>query len=257
MIGVRLNGGLGNCFFQLATAAALAEAAGEPWAGYGTMPYAEWFPRLRGRILPVSVVGGPTLYFKEPHYAFVPPVLSAWTELDTTLDGYFQSWRYFAHAQARVRELLTPYPVVRRVWPWVVLHVRRGDYLTKPDCHPVLPVAYYRAALEATGVPTRTVHAKIVNVVSDDPEWCRANLTPATLDGWTVRIEDGSVIDHLWTMMRARYLVIANSSFSWWGAYLAREDQQVYAPAPWFGPALPHDTSDLLPTEWEVVPWQA
>ena len=256
MIGVRLNGGLGNCCFQLATAAALAEAAGVPWAGYGTMPLVEWFPALRGRIR--HEISREQATWTEPRFSFTPPAPARTDSAPwEILDGSFQSWRYFAHAQARVREILTPYPVVRRVWPWVVLHVRRGDYLTKPDCHPVLPVAYYRAALEATGVPTRTVHAKIVHVVSDDPEWCRANLTPATLDGWTVRVEGGSEIDHLWTMIRARYLVTANSSFSWWGAYLARADQQVYAPAPWFGPALPHDTADLLPPEWEVVPWQA
>jgi hypothetical protein len=157
----------------------------------------------------------------------------------TWLIGWFQSERYFTGNSDRVREWFKPRQKdARRVadviarWPvspedMVAVHIRRGDYAQIRDGVSdhnqgwLLPMTYYHNALDR--IPRNTTLA----IFSDDPEW--AENAFASRRPWISR-GNSALVDML-LMARCRYNVTANSSFSWWAAWLnTRPDKVVFAP---------------------------
>jgi hypothetical protein len=157
----------------------------------------------------------------------------------TVFYGYFQSEQYFKAERARVLEWYAPsaaslgqIDALEKTLPappdqMACIHVRRGDYLTQRDAaaHPTLgwalPQSYYDAALAHIPAGTR------IAVFSDDPD--HALKTFGHLDPWISRGQSG-LIDMM-LMARFRHMIIANSSMSWWAAWLnARQDKAVIAP---------------------------
>jgi hypothetical protein len=132
----------------------------------------------------------------------------------------------------------------------VSIHVRRGDYVANPinvAFHGALDLSYYRAALDALGP---AAEGATLYVFSDDPAYCREHFKL----GWPTVVVEPSHPDRPWEDLRlmaaCRHFVIANSSFSWWGAWLSTHaDKRVVAPRRWFSGA-DHDTSDLCPPDW-------
>jgi hypothetical protein len=129
----------------------------------------------------------------------------------------------------------------------VSLHVRRGDYLDPGMEHVWGNLAsdgYYERVVKAIGEDV------VFLVMSDDIPWCRHSLD--------VHPAEYVNTDHctaLCLMTGCDVNVIANSTFSWWGAYLNRGGE-VYAPSRWFGPAMtpPNDAqNDILPPEWRTI----
>lgn len=181
----------------------------------------------------------------------------------TRLEGYWQSERYFAHLRPQLIEELEPKEGLsepletfsRRVASEesIALHVRRGDLVTDPHYVAtvgVLGTDYYREAL--TRLKARMPDARAY-LFSDDPEWCEKNIPPVfpteLVSGKLTR----SAVEDLTVMKRCRHFVIANSTFSWWAAWLgSHPDKQVMAPA-----SFHRDTrkweGDLLPPTWEKV----
>lgn len=176
------------------------------------------------------------------------------------LEGYFQSFRYFADHQREIHgELSLARPasganalLLSRMQSEnpICLHVRRGDYVENPSArefHGLMGLPYYRAALEALGDAARDATCY---VFSDEPAWARDNLRTGLP---TVFVEHNSV-DEPWEDLRlmaaCNHFVIANSSLSWWGAWLSRaEHKRVIAPLRWFADTS-IDTRDLCPPEW-------
>jgi hypothetical protein len=157
----------------------------------------------------------------------------------TWLDGWFQSEKYFAANADRVRRWFRPAPADERLlirlaaeWPapaerMAALHVRRGDYgnvrdiLSNGEQGWLLPISYYRQALEQ--IPGDAELA----VFSDDPDWAAREF--ADRRPWVSR-GNSAAVDML-LMSRCRWNVTANSSFSWWAAWLnERADKVVFAP---------------------------
>jgi hypothetical protein len=178
------------------------------------------------------------------------------------LYGNWQSERYFADIAGTIRAdftLAEPLDAIRQQLAneiaatprSVSVHVRRGDYVTNPTAnayHGTCEPAWYAAAkarLEESLAGARYI------VFSDDVAWARANL-PDFADALFVEpAADGRDERDMHLMSLCRYHIIANSSFSWWGAWLdPRPDKRVIAPARWFAGAA-HDTRDLIPTAWE------
>lgn len=286
---VRLIGGLGNQMFQYATGRALADRLGVPlrldvsgFEHYGLRRYE--LDRFAIRAEPASVddlesfgvvARPPTLLsrvrdrlgwrhaastiLREHSFAYDPRIETV--QADTYLDGYWQSERYFASIAGALREdfrlLAGPddanaamAAAIDAAPGAVSLHVRRGDYVSNPQTagyHGVCSLDYYRAAV--AHVVERVPDAHFF-VFSDDPDWVAVHLDvgrPLTL----VRINDGTrgMFD-LTLMRRCRHHVVANSSFSWWGAWLNPvADKIVVAPRRWFAGAQ-HDTRDLVPESW-------
>jgi hypothetical protein len=174
--------------------------------------------------------------------------------------GYWQSEKYFQRVADVVR---TEFAVnenldavnarlldaIRR-GNSVSLHVRHGDYASNPEflkVHGLCPPEYYTAALDRIG---SSVQNPEFFVFSDEPDWARQHLEIA---GPAHFIDnngsDGDYLD-LHLMSQCKHHIIANSSFSWWGAWLARNPHKsVIAPSRWFSGA-DLDTSDLIPADW-------
>lgn len=176
------------------------------------------------------------------------------------LFGFWQSHRYHVGFEEVLRHELTPridrdgrvHRLLAEVGDHelVAVHVRRGDYVTDPRIAAAfgsLSADYYRRALASV---LERCERPMVVVLSDDPVWAEAHVTPdaPTLHPELERPFDA--VEVLAAMSRSRHAVIANSSLSWWGARLAaHRDQLVVAPERWFadGEADP----DLrLPPEW-------
>ena len=175
-------------------------------------------------------------------------------EDNVNLYGFFQSEKYFKHIEDEIREDFTfdaelvksckeflEYTFVFR--DVIALHIRRGDYISNPN-HPSQPMEYYQRALEM--LPDLDVI-----VFSDDAEWCKQQEIFAS-DRFS--ISEGNTTDaDLCLMSLCQYHIIANSSFSWWGAWLAKS-KKVIAPKNWFGgDCVNKDVSDMEFANWTWV----
>lgn len=177
---------------------------------------------------------------------------------DVLLDGYWQNERYFQDAAETIRaELRLPASPAPRFGELleaiesseaIAVHVRRGDYVTVPqvaEVHGAVELSYYRRAVGL--VAERVGLDAHVFVFSDDPGWAEEHLAfklPTTHVGrmaWSATAE-------LRLMASCRHHVVANSSYSWWGAWLAeRPGQVVVAPKRW---TRSTDSSAIVPTRW-------
>jgi hypothetical protein len=177
---------------------------------------------------------------------------------NTFLFGYFQSFRWVD--QNHVREFMNSFSAQKpsqeyknlrtemlRIKP-LIMHIRRGDYAFEPNFG-ILSQAYYENGLEhfrGKGMEQE------VWVFTDDPEWARSITASRRLNGEKIKLVDDSKLSsgEVFDLMRfGSAYVIANSSFSWWAAYLTRVNgAPVVAPKPWFI-GLPEPES-LIPTSW-------
>lgn len=183
------------------------------------------------------------------------------------LYGYYQSERYFADVRSALRRDLVPrsaLPDATRAWRdridatnAVAVHVRRGDYVEQGWA---LPPTYYRAAINTV----RSLRGEVeLFFFSDDIPWVRENsdsLLPDAPSAPTVHYVDcndgTAVANDLALMKSCRHQIIANSTLSWWGAWLNRHDEKiVLAPAYWIRD--PVDETDIIPERWGVVDWRS
>ena len=207
-------------------------------------------------------------YYRQPvfherrHYEFDPHVF------DATGDVYFvggwQHWRYFSATEDLIRRELTLQveltPAGRRFAELiegqcsVAVHVRRGDYVSVAkyrDRYASCGLEYYR---RAAAMMREQVGGPHFFVFSDDPEWAREHLD--FLDPMTVVSGGDALPDYedLWLMGQCRHFIIANSSFSWWGAWLGSDPNKVViAPNEWLrGDGL--TGADMCPPAWQRIP---
>ncbi len=198
------------------------------------------------------------IYIREIDFRYDPAILT--TRAPAYLDGYWQSEKYFSSIAKQLRSELRikeePTGKNREMIEQmrqegaISVHVRRGDYVTEKrtnEFHGTTSIEYYQAA--ARHIMRRTQNP-VIYVFSDDLAWAEANLHfPAR----TVYVSHNSPeqgYEDLRLMTHCRHHIIANSSFSWWGAWLGEHDGQiVVAPQKWFNdPAK--DSSDLVPERW-------
>lgn len=175
------------------------------------------------------------------------------------LIGYWQSYRYFEDAADLIRGEIRPaWPLSDANRNWlrsiesanaVSLHVRRGDYLTHKGPPLVCALSYYEAALQHA---RRVLQEPRFFVFSDDIAWCRKIFAAPDMAFVDSNGPDDAV-DDLRLMAACRHHITANSSLSWWGAWLARHPAQVViAPDPWV-PWVPANP-DLIPKHWITLP---
>ena len=169
------------------------------------------------------------------------------------LQGYFQSEKYFKNIEDDIRNdfqfhdhIYNPAKkMVDSVDNPISLHIRRTDYLTLSNNHNNLGLEYYEEALKHFD------NDRTVIIFSDDPEWCNQQEIFSG-DRFLVSENNSNYVD-LCLMTLCKDHIIANSSFSWWGAWLAKGNK-VIAPSKWFGPDNAHlDTTDLYCSDWIVI----
>jgi hypothetical protein len=194
-------------------------------------------------------------YFKEPHFHFYQPVLSL--QDGVYLDGYWQSEKYFAEIADRIREDLKPvgsfsnqyetFKLSIKQCVSVSIHIRRGDYTTTSKANRYLKpceALYYQTAIEYL---TKRISHPVFYVFSDDIEWTKAHIHFGSSMQY---VEGNSAQEDLLLMASCQHHIIANSTFSWWGAWLnPHPDKIVIAPQKWFSTER-FDTKDLLPESW-------
>ena len=172
---------------------------------------------------------------------------------DVSLIGYFQSEKYFVHIKDSIKEdftfkeeILKPcQEMISSLDKPISLHVRRTDYLTNSANHYNLQLDYYEEAL------SKFDSDRTVVVFSDDPKWCMEQDLFSS-DRFLVSENQSNYVD-LCLMTLCSDHIIANSSFSWWGAWLANTST-VIAPNNWFGPNNANkETKDLIPESWTRI----
>jgi hypothetical protein len=250
------SGRLGNHLFQIAATIGTARKNGveyvfPPWV------YAAYFQRA----VPQSAAIPETDLYAEPSFAY----REIRVRRPTDLAGCWQSERYFEHCEAEIRGYFTPRTDLLAApnerfgellkGPTCSVHVRRGDYIGNPVFADLAGSNYYESAMDRFSAETTSL------IFSDNVSWCRTRFRGRRF----VFVEWQSNVEDLFLMSLCRGHVIANSSFSWWGAWLdPRPGKTVIAPARWFAgsyanPSLPfssrpyqgyHDTRDVIPAEW-------
>ena len=290
MVIVKIIGGLGNQMFQYAAGKSLAKRLGSPlkldlssFGSYGLRTfelerfsiryelatsgelarYANKHPFLSAasKLLFRRDMFENPLVYKERAFHYDAGVLKI--SKDVYLSGYWQSERYFEVISEEIRDEFTFRQVMsgrnmriaREISSCnaVSLHVRRGDYANNPETksyHGLCSAVYYDAAIDHISDKVESPH---YFVFSDDLDWVRTNLKLPQ----PVTFVDGNHGTQSYNDMRlmslCKHNIIANSSFSWWGAWLnSNHDKIVIAPSRWFNSAR-HDTRDLYCPGWVVL----
>jgi hypothetical protein len=186
-------------------------------------------------------------YYKErENWVYEPNLMNVSSNI--YLDGYWQHYKYFEQFNLSILEEFTlknneraAYKIIAEIEQnesSVSLHIRRGDYISDSNANNlmgVLPISYYQRAIDYIN---KVVKNPCYYVFSDDIDWVKKNLNTKSCFQF-VDIEDGKK-DYLEldAMNKCRHNIIANSSFSWWGAFLNKNpDKIVIAPDKWVKPA--------------------
>ncbi len=259
-IAANLMGRLGNQMFQIAAAHSLAIDNGDyavfPVIPQGTIPQAHEQLFYVSSILSNVTYGYEFSWIKsrydEPtfEYSQIP------YHEDLLISGYFQSEKYFAHNASAIRDLFSVTPYIENQLKkyanicndeHVALHVRRGDYLQPQNAgHTNLgqKTQYYATAIREFPDKKRVIF-------SDDIDWCKS--------AWgenNVFIENENDVVEMFLFSRIPNKIIANSSFSWWGAWLGdnNNNASVVAPEKWFGEKNSHlSTATIIPERWKRI----
>lgn len=245
-------GRLGNQLFQVAAMLGFAEKYRVEIA-LPEWEYQDYFPNLSG-----FTGAKPGKLINEPAYHYTPDFFDSldWNK-DMDFLGYFQSEKYFP---SNVKELFAFHPYLiemcRREFEQafeketIAIHVRRGDYVSNPNYVQLSPT-YYLLALE-----THFPNYRDCNLIffSDDPDCCKLHfqcLPNAFFSDNFIDIAD------LCLMSQCDHFIIANSSFSFWGAWLGeKKDTKIVRPAHHFAGKLANNSiRDLYPERWTAFDW--
>jgi len=197
-------------------------------------------------------------YIKEKHYYFDPLVLEK--KDDTFLHGWWQSDKYFKNIRTVILNdftVKTPEPrnvdITQKIISStgsIALHIRRLDYVKNPETHKwfgELTYNYYKQGLEYI---TEMVKKPTLFVFSDDIMWVKDNMS-FPFETIYVSGNINSPHEDIRLMSLCKHQIIANSSFSWWGAWLNNNPKKiVIAPKQWFANAPKNKEHDLIPKEW-------
>lgn len=244
MVCCRLQGGTGNQMFQISTTIALALKNNSSYKIPGILHNANIDTKRRTIFthFPVSSEGDIKFIYNEPSFTYNKIEYKD----GICLNGYFQSEKYFSDYRKEILDAFNfQYKKKERC---VSIHIRRGDYLLLPNYHPVQSLEYIRTAIQYF------FNKQYIDFVvfSDDIEWCKNNINSNHFPKCQFEYSEGKTeIEDMQLMSNCEHNIIANSSFSWWGAWLNQNHNKiVIAPKTWFGKLVSHNTKDLLPDNW-------
>jgi hypothetical protein len=271
MITCSLMGGLGNQLFQIFATMAHAIYTNQPVVFLKQEQlgnrFTAWNTLLKGlQSILVDELPSDMLVVREPrfHYNKLPYIPST----NVSFFGYFQSEKYFKPCykhiynmcgiEERRNELKQRLPTNEFLGTTVSLHFRIGDYKMIQHYHPIMSLEYYSAALahiqSKVSEPLKVVYVcedvdlKDVLVVVEElkkkfPEYTFVRCVEGLAD-W----------EQMLYMSFCSHNIIANSTFSWWGAYFNPNAEKIVCyPSIWFGTSAIADVKDLCPTEWVKI----
>jgi hypothetical protein len=250
MIECSFNGRLGNNMFQIATTINLANKLGVEYS----IPYTSWQGHRGIRDVDLSMFSykfnrnqskNELLDYNEISFEYTEIPIKD----NIRLNGFWQSWKYFEEIRESLCGLyFTPsIDIINKLSKYSIsdnslgISVRRGDYLMLQHNHCVLSIDYYQEVIDkyfSNGID-------VIYIFSDDIEWCRQ------VFGNSVIYVNEDIGTQLFLMSKIHNLILSNSTFAWWGAYLNQNNGLIVAPDPWFGPNLSNNyTNDLYYTDW-------
>lgn len=223
-------GRLGNQLFQIASTVGIAICNKTDYA----FPEWKYISEFDGVLPLVPNIPFRTYREESPYYKDL--VLDS--KYDWNLEGYFQSWKYFEHCKDVILDIFRfPRTVINKV----AIHVRRGDYVTSQHVHPLMKMDYYLKAMEY-------FKGERFTVFSDDVEWCMQHFPHKNVSFSYANNADNPINDFKVMSSHANF-IIANSSFSWWAAYLS-ESKNVVAPSKY---VIGETRDDRIPPEWTKI----
>jgi hypothetical protein len=290
MIIVKLMGGLGNQMFQYAAGKSLAVKNNSELlldtSSFDAvtdnitkrkfelsclhvneeMATAQQVQKFEKPSLLTRVINKTRPYYKksvyyEPHFHFDPNFFKA--SPGTMLVGYWQSEKYFSSISSVIRDnfaiknklsaaTLNIYEQASGTNS-VSIHIRRGDYISNPETkrvHGSCDLEYYEKAIETLIERSGVTH---LFIFSDDISWARQNIRSSLTTVFVDHNGEQQAYEDLYLMSNCKHNIIANSSFSWWGAWLNNNPgKNVIAPKKWFND-FPADTKDLYPSNWITI----
>ena len=275
MIEITLKGGLGNQLFQYALGRHLSiinktgltlditDLLADPMRNYRLDSFnipsdicIKYYGLTNKILSALGLVNKQTIF--ENSFEFNRNILKC--PMHIKLDGYWQTENYFKDIESVIRDDLT----LKRTMPLnllalkeqiessnsVSLHVRRGDYASNPATnayHGLCPLEWY---INAAMVMSEMVGKAHFYIFTDDELWAKSNIKFNAPITFVPKGRDGEEAFDLTLMSCCKNNIIANSSFSWWGAWLNKnQSKRVIAPTKWFQGAA-HQTKDLIPKEW-------
>ena len=264
MVVAKHIGRLGNNMFQIAAAIGYAKKYGYEWAADPSNGHGEPYSSIHTSFpnLPKSTPSGVRFHehpnrFCNIHNKHLDECHFNYHDIpnlgpDVILSGFFQSWKYFEHCKEEVKQIFK-LEHIPGYEDYVSIHVRRGDYVQHAGSFPPITVGYIHEVIYQ--IDSRIGHSKKLIFFSDDIQWCKDNFT--FIDRVVEYSEDRNELQDLSLMASCGHHIIANSTFSWWGAYLGHNPNRiVISPScengSWFGPTagVKHAVVDLLPPEW-------
>jgi hypothetical protein len=211
--------------------------------------------KIRDRLLPIQF----KKVYKEPSFHFDKNFFNA--PSDVYLKGYWQSEKYFSPVKEIIKTDLRIKPgIIEKVKLFgnevanstsVAVHIRRADYTkdVQKEYHGILGKDYYENAIQRISKKTKDARFYFF---SDSINWVKENLVipdPVYVSGEITN----NHFEDLYLMSQCNHNIIANSSFSWWGAWLnSHPGKIVIAPKNWFNKG-PKDTYDLYPEDWIIL----
>lgn len=283
MIVVKIIGGLGNQMFQYAAGRKIAYLNNDTlkvdltaYESYNLHKYGLHhfnlveniateeeiqsfkFPTIISRIFNKYLNTHSSRVFIERSLAYDPRILKYTGDL--YLEGYWQSEKYFRDIADIIRHDFTvkTFPDSQNI-QWaekiknnesICVHVRRGDYIADRQTlekHGVCSSEYYNNAIDYLSSRVPDPH---LFIFSDDPEWARDHLEFPYPTDIISHNDSQKNYEDLRLMTLCKHYIIANSTFSWWGAWLSENRSKiVIAPSKWFQDKK-YDDRDLVPPEW-------
>lgn len=211
-----------------------------------------------------------TFYLKEiPKVSYKPQLKNIYKESsfqfengffqmedNTFIEGYFQNEKYFDHCKDAVKKEFEfkneikqkAKNIIQNLKQTVSVHVRRKDYITLSEIHPPCSLNYYEEAFQHF----LKLDEPIFVVCSDDIEWCKKNFNTKK---YNISFVDSNSVNELdmCIMSLCNHNIIANSTYSWWGAWLGETIQKtIVAPKRWFGVCEHTKRFNMLPAQ--IVP---
>jgi hypothetical protein len=247
MLSAALLGGLSNQIFQIAAVQSLALDNNDECAfpfdrtimGEGCHVARRYIKNIFREVKELPASWKPEFTYKEPYVNGLPSLNYQPIPYRPNMQviGYFPSEKYFLKNKKKIVTMFKDYNIIHSLLEdyssilpnSVSVHVRRGDYRQNASFFVVQSKNYYTRALNYIDKKTQVEH---ILVFSDDIPWCKRNLA----DKRMIFIENQPDYKDIFLMSLCTHNIIANSGFSWWGAYFnENKDKIVCAPERWFG----------------------
>jgi hypothetical protein len=255
---IQLMGGLGNMMFQVATAYATSLRDNKNFFCDKVMsiiPHKHYTHYTTNIFREINFIDKDEEYnfYNEGEFSYnkIPKI-----EGNVELNGYFQSEKYFVDFRDEVLSLFSPnYETKNKIDSFFQeyskietcsIHVRRGDYVGLKDFHENQSLDYYIESVKNFNDDT------LFLIFSDDINWCKENFNFIKNK---IFISDFLDFEQLYLMSLCNHNIIANSTFSWWGAWLNKNDnKKIICPKKWFGDSNSHiNSSDIYCNKWLII----